>query len=328
MKILVENSTWNNIGDGFYQTSILNLFRKVFTESKVDELEGPLHRAFKPKRFSDRGFHLNLIQEADVYVLSGPILSSAFANEYGELIKTFKARNSKYAILSAHGNGSCLERNKEILRSHPPIAFATRDTPTFEMYKDCCQQSYDGVCAASLVSKTCQTADVDKAAKYITVSFYDAYEPEISIDKDLNAFIPKGNHFDKDPKWKFRRHTEFLKDYPKFVDDYEIVRPVHDIGYGLSHLNYAKTNSFLSYNPLSYLSLYRGTSLTISNRIHAVLPTLSYGKPAMYFGKEKRDALFSRLGLKSHVNTKLTLSEDFIESEYEAYLSFIRNIQW
>ena len=36
MKIIVENSTWNNLGDGFYQNTLFNLISEIFDKKGED----------------------------------------------------------------------------------------------------------------------------------------------------------------------------------------------------------------------------------------------------------------------------------------------------
>lgn len=51
--------------------------------------------------------------------------------------------------------------------------------------------------------------------------------------------------------------------------------------------------------PHSYLNLYAGSKLTISNRVHACVATVSYGNPAMLFTRSPRAYLLKRLGLNT-----------------------------
>ncbi|MEO0686167.1 MAG: polysaccharide pyruvyl transferase family protein, partial [Cyanobacteria bacterium J06649_11] len=79
-------------------------------------------------------------------------------------------------------------------------------------------------------------------------------------------------------------------------------------------------NSYLSFNPISYLSLYRGSSLTISDRVHSCVVTLAAGKPALFYPKyissnDKRPLIFDRAPIS--INSK----NSFYESDLEGIKS-------
>ena len=47
MKIIVENSTWNNVGDGWYQFSLYFMLKECLPQHEVILGEGPIKRAFR-----------------------------------------------------------------------------------------------------------------------------------------------------------------------------------------------------------------------------------------------------------------------------------------
>lgn len=331
MRILVENSSWNNIGDGFYQFSLFNLLRKEFPHHDYAYLDAPASRSFRyAKPFSKNVFKFEEHQDADLYIFSGPILGSDFLAIYAPLIKQIQARGGNYALVSVHGDAESANTILSFFSENPPLLLASRDRNTFDIYKNGKFPTYDGVCTASLVSITCDVGDTTPDTRYISTSFYDGYEPyfEIKLNEqgsiseisDISAWQPE-------PNWKFKRHFEYLfKSYRSNIADFQIVRPVHDIGYKFSHLNYSRSNSFLSYNPLTYLSLYKGTSLTVTNRLHAALPTLSFGKPAAYVGSTRRNGAIDRLGLRNYQGRVVRLDREVLTSEYTSLVQAIRGI--
>jgi hypothetical protein len=333
MRILVENSTWNNIGDAFYQTSLYSILRQVFPQHKVHMTDGPITRAFRPNRyFQKNAFDSRLVQDADVYCFSGPILGERFLEAYGDVIKSLSGRGRRYMLLSIHGHdrGVVTREIRNFLESYPPLAFSSRDEPTFNVYSGICKQSYNGICTAFFVSKTCPISVLIPNYKYITMSVYTSPDPEIfwEVDKD-NRLILDSVRIEKKnmPWWRMMRHFEWVRCSPTSKNNYVIVRPVHDIGYKFSHLNFAKANSFLSYNPLSYLSLYSSTTLTISDRVHACVVTLSYGNPAIFVGRTGRSTVFSRLGLNSDMGAVMQLSEGDLQKEYKQFCGWLRGIE-
>ena len=47
MKIIVEDSTWNNVGDGWYQTALFKLLKDLYPNHEIYIGEGPIKRAFR-----------------------------------------------------------------------------------------------------------------------------------------------------------------------------------------------------------------------------------------------------------------------------------------
>jgi hypothetical protein len=261
--------------------------------------------------------------------LSGPILNGAFLRDYGRLISNWLGRGGRYALVSAHGEAGSQREIAEFLRSYPPLILATRDRSTFELYGSGSFPTYDGVCTASLVSLTCDPGDMLVDKPYVASSFYEGFEPRFSItENDAGDVIAVEGIRDWRPTrgWRLLRHLEFgSKVYPAMCGRYEIVRPLHDIGYKFSHLNFARKNSFISYNAFVYLALYKGAKLTITNRLHAALPTLSFGKPVAYVGATARNGALDRLGLKDYQGRVVTCQRDVIEHEYAGLVAALRN---
>ena len=114
--------------------------------------------------------------------------------------------------------------------------------------------------------------------------------------------------------------------HQRSLGDFLIIRPHHDTSYYWSHLNFVRPQSFLSRNPLSYLSLYRGTSFTISNRVHACVATLSFGNPIFFWGKTERSAVFERVGLVPHCNEIVQLPKEILDAEYSQFCHWLASV--
>lgn len=329
IKIIVENSTWNNVGDGFYQTSLYMILKSLLPEGQIAMGDGPLDRAFRPSRmFARNAFDIRGEQAADLYCFSGPILNATFMKHYAPLIERISGRGAAYMLLSIHGSPGLAihDEIKSFLRKYPPIAFSSRTRQTFDKYRDAVDEPYNGVCAAFFVSLVCPVASLDADHDFVVYSFYSRLEPRVSFSIDGNGTIDLNSVQVSDsatPLWRFSRHFEWLRRLPSCSGSFQIVRPAHDLSYKFSHLNFAKPNSFLSYNPLSYLSLYSGGALTVSDRVHACVAALSYGKPAVLVGKWDRAALFDRLQLRKDGVCYLAPGRDQLEDEYERFTSWL-----
>lgn len=325
IRVIVENSTWNNIGDGFYQTSLYMILKTLLPQEQVAMGDGPIARAFRPSRmFTRNAFDIRGDQAADLYCFSGPILGERFMTHYAPLIEHISGRGATYMLLSAHGSPDLAihDEIKSFLRKYPPIAFSSRTRQTYDKYRDAVDEPYNGICAAFFVSLVCPVASLDAEHDFVIYSFYSRYEPRVSFSTEESGAIDLNSVQVSDstvPFWRFSRHFEWLRRLPSCSGSFQIVRPVHEVSYKFSHLNFAKPNSFLSYNPLSYLSLYSGGALTVSDRVHACVAALSYGKPAALVGKWDRATLFDRLQLRKNGVCYLAPGRAQLKDEYEQF---------
>lgn len=298
--ILVENSTWNNIGDGFYQSALLAYLKELFPTCEIRMGDGPIERAFRPSpRFVKNTFKLMDHEVADIHVFSGPMLRQLvplYSTKIKEIIKS--GRN--YALISCSGAGASKDEALAIgslLQEYPPIVLSSRDPETYERFGKYVDNAYNGICAAFLVNKL--PLSKVTAPKYFVSSFYSMPEPVFSSDKehldnikdiDLSFRKPLIAH-------KYDRHLDFLRKHSGELNGLNIVRAVHGVTDRFNHINFGSPNSFLSFNPLAYLSLYQAAEFTISDRIHACAVSITLGRPARLFTKSPRAGIFDRLGI-------------------------------
>ena len=84
---------------------------------------------------------------------------------------------------------------------------------------------------------------------------------------------------------------------------------------------YRHPNGICSDEAFTYCALYAGSRLTLSDRVHACVAIVAYGRPAMLFSRSPRARLFERLGLadirKRPVQLASALRQELIASEIE-----------
>jgi hypothetical protein len=306
MKIIVENSTWNNLGDGFYQSTLFVLITKLFPEAEVFMGEGPVERAFRPKEGRlNNALKLIEHQKADIHVISGPMIRTIVRSDYRDAIKNIIEAGSSYALLSCSCNGlngEDLAVVKSFMKKYPPISFASRDPYTYETFKDVLPFAYNGICTAFLVNKLLPIDTVDLSQKYFVSSFYRSPEPVFSSDVDepkIEDVTVKTRKFVVPfLSWSVNRHLEiYRKDVLSSLNKFKIVRTVQGVSNKSNNFNFKYPNSFITYNPLIFLSIFKGAEFTISDRIHACAVTLAFGKPARILIKSPRCGIYDRLNI-------------------------------
>lgn len=311
MKILVENSTWNNIGDGWYQFSLFYMLKNLFPHHEVVLGEGPVNRAFRISNKAQLNNALNLLeyQEADIHVFSGPMVPQIIRN-YGATIKNILRRKKNYVLISASGTGLTSSQVHEIgrfLKEYPPLLMSTRDYETYLNFKDYVPNSYNGICTAFLVDLNIKLNTFTLDKPFFISSFYTELEPDFIL-KDYSKPVNIENIIVKHKKtkyhlpFKFARHLNFMNPQQAELNGIKIVRTIQNLNTKFNHINFAMPNSFISFNPLTYLEVVKSSEFTISDRVHACAVSLGCGKPARFLFETPRAGIFDRLGFDYKTN--------------------------
>lgn len=304
MKILVENSTWNNVGDGWYQYSLFNLFKNLYPEHQVVMGEGPVKRAFRIKSDKQHKNALNLLnwQNADVHVFSGPMLKHLL-REYKETIIRIVQRGAKYAFVSVSGTAMSSQQKSELgefFQKYPPLLLSTRDEETYNNFKPYVSNIYNGICTAFLIDKTIplDTFKLDKP--FFVSSFYMEMEPEFLLPSGVDFSLENLEVKHRKNKWglpfKFSRHLNYTLPQQEEVGEHKIVRLIQNLNTKFNHINFAMPNSFISFNPITYLEVIKSAEFVISDRVHACATSLACNKPARFLFETPRAGIFDRLG--------------------------------
>lgn len=332
MKILVENSTWNNIGDGFYQSALFVLIKQLYPEATVLMEEGPIYRAFRPKSLKQKqnALHLMNYQSADLHIFSGPMIRQILTN-YRQKIIDLKAAGQQYALISASSAGISEELRKEtgeFFQKFPPLFLSSRDEETYKKFKDYVKNSYNGICTAFLVNKMLPVDQLDEDFKFFISSFYRELEPVYKVKGEVDItnieLERKKNFFGIDHR--FSRHFNGLRPKQDMVNGHKIVRVQQEVSTKFNHITFAQPNSFVSFNLLSYLALYKSAAFTISDRVHSCAVSLAFGKPARLFTNSPRAGIFNRLGFDHKKDNGIMYPNmEIIDTEAEKLSSFIKS---
>lgn len=311
MKIGVFNSAWGNVGNAFFAYGIISLLRKLFPQHEILELDEP-HPYMAPSRVKkcrEHVFPLFQHQEADVYVFSGPILAQVVRFDFTRIMRGIKAAGKEYVILSASASEMTAEEIKAVaafLNECPPLAFATRDEATYEKFKSLVPFCHNGICGAFLIPLIDGVAEV-KTKPYFVSSFYKNPEPIFSVsdgqEVTVDSLVVKPRKsFLRGFPLTYARHFEIFRKYPSALHGVDIVRVHQGFNPAMKLFNYAQPNSFVSYNPRCYLSVYKGCEFVVSDRVHACAAALAYGHPARLLDINDRMGIFARMGIARSEN--------------------------
>ena len=241
------------------------------------------------------------IAKLDYLMLPGCILTDAFFTIYGKFLEEKARQGCKFIFLGASGNYYTEKEVaivKQWLAKLKPYAIMFRDSVAYGHYKDFSDNVYNGIDNVFFVNRL-------NLPKVETTM-----DPYVALNFD----IPKHDVYKKELERKFGdRHIVYTDHKP-----YPYIK--------VSKL--AKRNVMCSDYPLDYLFIYRNVAETHSDRVHACIPTLSFGNKAQLYSDSPRVALFENVGIdvdemKRH---PVALDADKLKSLQEGQMEFLRKL--
>lgn len=262
-------------------------------------------------------FNVQKHNKVDYVVVWGAFISKSWFEVFGETLFNLKYEGTRIII---NGGGMSenaysqreIKESREILRRLSPYVFISRDEESFNNFKDLAKYSYNGIDSAFFVSDCYKPLKLDMP-EYIILNFDYQPEPDIkSLNIDTNKYLIIRTHH---CFWR----SFWLSQYfgSRFTPNYYLKR---------KSSFYNKENTMISDLPYDYLDLYANSSGVYSDRVHACVATLSYGKPARLFSKTPRALLFDRIGASKVKEELVTLDMSKINLEKQKQIEFLSEI--
>lgn len=241
------------------------------------------------------------IFKLDYLVIPGCVLTLSFFKIYGKLLQDKVNEGCKLIFWASSGNfysESELSCVKEWLTKLHPYAISFRDNIAYSHYSSFSKNIYNGIDNVFFVNlldiPSCDT----NCGEYSVVNFDSKYnyEKKYSIVKSLGG------------------STFYYTDHEPY--------PYRKLGV------LAKKNVMCSDYPLDYLILYKNASVTYSDRVHACIPTLSFGNKAQLFSDSPRIALFENVGIKLEdiKNGPISLNSQTLRDMQARQIDFLKNL--
>lgn len=282
---LLTSVTFNNIGNGFIDLGAeaalmkaLPLNAELFKVSSNANFAATMGQMFMlkenpiinwlwvhtmqraAKKLHDRSyktvktqniFSMASMVKCDYFIIPGCVLTVPFFTIYGDLIKRKAEQGSKIIFLGASGNFYTEYEVKfvsEYLRKLQPYAIMTRDSLAYKYYANFTKNSYNGI---------------------DNVFFVNLLNlPQ--IDTDLTPYVVLNI---EEPK-----HYRIKEELKNIFKEKNIVYSYHKPFPYTKVSKLVKSGVIVSDNPMDYLLLYRNASEVYSDRVHACIPTLAFGK--------------------------------------------------
>lgn len=239
-----------------------------------------------------------LISKCDFFIVPGCVLTVPFFTIYGNLLTEKAAQGSKIVFLGASGNHYTdheVSFVKSYLEKLKPHGMMFRDSVAYNAYRSCCPATYNGIDNVFFVNR-------------IGI-------PEISTTMDPYYVL----NFDLKENQKIAAE---LKD--KELKGENIIYTNHKPYPWSSVTKEVKKGVMISDYPLDYLAIYRNVKATYSDRVHACIPTLSFGNYARLYSRSPRKALFENVGLTDIGSKPVRLFG--LEEYQEAQIKFLKNL--
>ncbi len=336
-----------NIGNAFFNIGGKFILETACVGASVSFIQDqPGYRTFHNQRSGNPSNDLGLLRvlDADYLVLQGPIFTTTFRALWEETFKALKAKGTKIVFLGAamfRFTDEEVKANREFLKEIQPVILSTRDLPTYEAFKDLAQHSYAGLDSAFFTPDAYEAFELD-LPPFVALTYDRFPEPRIqagvageSHNSPAVSFDALGKSWQLSypvlqeqlaHKGKIQSYLGAMLDFrrlPSEVAGFLIVRPEHRFNPHITWKIYRRPNAIASDEPWTYLTLYSNAALTISDRVHACVAALAYGRPAILYRHTKRAYLFDQVGANKIGTEAVSVKPEHLEMRKNALIEFI-----
>ena len=237
----------------------------------------------------------------DYLVIPGCVLTTSFFVIFGKLLEEKVNQGCKLIFLAASGNYYTQAEVKcvsEWLKKLNPYAITFRDSVAYNYYSTLCEKTYNGIDCVWFVNKL----DIPKSDT--------AMDPYSVINFDL-------------PK-----HKKIRKQLCESFKDSNLIFTEHKPYPYTKVSKLAKRNIMCSDYPLDYLFIYKNVNETYTDRVHACIPTLSFGNKAQLFSDSPRIALFENVGinLEKLKAQPISIDQETLREMQDRQISYLASI--
>ena len=208
-----------------------------------------------------------------------------------------------------------IDNFKRFLEKIEVVGFISRDENAYYNYRDSFSKAFNGLDCAFFLREAFKPVPLT-IGDYVVYSFDHIEEPDIELHN----------------KKIFRVQHECYKFFPKtnlgtglFIGT---KWPFAKIIKNTSHSTFPKYKDTLISNiPDDYLNLYANTFATYTDRIHAAIATLSFGKLARLYSTSVnrfRAATLERAGVEAITKKLVKLDQTKINEDKQKQISFLR----
>lgn len=276
--------------------------------------------------------------DVDTVVMQGPLFTRNFGNIWINSLRALADRGVGYGLLAcAFRSFSSQEESvvREVFERFPPSFVSTRDPHTAEVLRPLYPRVRAGICSAFFLPHAYTPARFVTESPFVNMCFDHFLEPELkktsagSIEIGEQRFSPAHPARLNKLAARSKGHAylaQFMdrRSLPRTLGGLQVVRPEHRTNPHLPMKIYRRPDSIASDEPWTYLSLYAGGELTISDRVHACVAALAYGRPAfLYNPTTRRSALFESVGAELVTSGTVSIEGSLLDEHYASTVRFL-----
>lgn len=324
-KIIISSGYYaTNIGNAFYDFGVKFVLKKILGEEvqiilSSDKLDIYWNRLIRKKTAI---LDYTAFYKADYVVFLGPVFSIDYLCLQEPSFRKLSELGTKIIFMSAGANQYDKKEYNEVsefLSKHRLYALISRDSQTYQLYKDFFEYSYDGICCALYCCDYAPKYKLD-TDPYVILNFDNCDEPLVVASPDGNLVI-NGRSYELR-----HRNPIFNRQYPDFLENGErIIRTVHTVMPDLIRKK-AGQGYYLSDMPYDYLNLYANATAVLTNRVHAAVASIAYGTPVHLTNDSPRGNIFRRINCQDIHKTLIVADKNIIDCEKAKLEEAIREV--
>jgi len=288
----------------------------------------------------------------DLLVLVGPVFRPEMEKIWAESLDKLVDNGTRLVLLGVAAmryDRDSVRRYRRFLNRYRPYILVSRDSDTYELLGDLAENAYNGIDLGFFLPEVYQPHGLKGVSPYVILNFDKVPEPSISIFPSTAEISRRKSHLDAEFHFdndmyivRFPRlRTKFTSNsrYAMFLEgalfhgseivqlgERSIVRTDHRPHPMLRRKTYRSPNTMVNDTPYPYLELYSGSDLTLSNRMHACVAALAFGKPAMLFSSSPRLRLLERLNLERITTEPVTIDNLYLQEEKDKLCLFLKDV--
>ena len=263
----------------------------------MSKYAGKLHDRSYSMISSHTVFNLLDIVELDYLIIPGCVLTVPFFTIFGDVLRRCSKRGVKIIFLGASGNFYTdyeISYVRKQIESIQPVALMTRDSVAWKLYENSVSNVYNGIDNAFFVNRSDIKSIKTCKDPYVVLSF------DNESHKQIQIFLER----------QFDKRNIIYTDHKPY--SYSNIKKKVDKGYVCSDY------------PLDYLLIYKNAEEVYSDRVHACIPTLSFGNKCRLYSESKRIALFENVGA-ADITSKLICLEGLSERQ-DSQIKYLSNL--
>jgi len=329
MKVFFQNSGYTNMGNVFFEKSLLEDIKSTWgldsAQIRLGYVFQPWERRFSTQVTNKETLALTRMKEKFV-VFNGPWFSEGHSAHLRSILSKLDHSKTRYLLLSV-GSMSFTENEvrefRNLLKEFPPLALSTRDEFTYENYHDLAEFAYNGLCS-SFYLPIHYKLDTTKQ-DFVLFSFDTSREIPTEIAQKMIEDESFKSTWASSELSKLARIRRFLvRDASPEVSGMSVLRSDQIPFRRLPKLVDALGPTLVSPEFMDYLGLYAQGKFCFTSRIHVAAPSAAFGTPSVYLGKSPRKLVLERAGM---IQGELSIvNPDLIRKEHQLFQNFLKSL--